>query len=364
MFIYAANSIFEVACHMALRPVYHYFLLLLAIAASCPGARCQLLGGNTPYRFLDLPNNPQLSALGSINISTIGTDAGIAFNNPALLRQEMDHQLELSFNAMPAGVNNYHALFAWASEKWKTNFDAGVHFIDYGNIPQTDAAGNTEGIFHPADYVAQASASRQYLSHWYYGATLKFVHSNYGLYRSAAVAMDIGATWYDSVKLFQVSLVMRNMGFQLRKYDGARGESLPFDLQAGITKRLENAPIQFSATAHHLYRFDLSYSDTAFNNANGFEASGADKSFSVDKLFSHFVFAVQVFVTDKIELSAGYNHLRRKELSVPGTPNGLSGFSMGVGVLLKKLRVRYAHSNYLNGKGYDQFGMTILFGRR
>ena len=59
------------------------FLLITCFAARCPA---QTLGGNSAYNFLKLPNTPQLSALGSINISNITGDAGLSFNNPALLR--------------------------------------------------------------------------------------------------------------------------------------------------------------------------------------------------------------------------------------------------------------------------------------
>ncbi|MHA4874898.1 hypothetical protein, partial [Enterococcus faecium] len=95
---------------------------------------------------------------------------------------------------------------------------------------QTDASGNIYGEFKPNDYVIQVSASKKYLERWWYGATLKFVSSNYGQYRSNGVALDLGVTYYDSTKFFQASVVFRNIGTQLKKYDGANKEELPFDL--------------------------------------------------------------------------------------------------------------------------------------
>src|ERR1700733_5255651 len=249
-------------------------------------ASSQTLGGNAAYNFLNLPNTPQLSALGGINISTITSDAGMAFNNPSLLRDDMDEQLHISLNNMYAGVKNYHSLFAYHYDKWKTNFAAGVHFIDYGTIAQTDASGNVYGSFHPTDYVAQVEASRKYAEKWYYGMTFKFISSNYGIYRSNAIAIDIGVSYYDTARLFQASLLLKNMGTQLKKYLNSRGDDLPFDVQAGFTKRLANAPVQFSLTAHHLQQFNIMYNDTAFNNSNGFDA-GDGKSFTLDKVFQH-----------------------------------------------------------------------------
>ena len=48
----------------------------------------------------------------------------------------------------------------------------------------------------------QLSASRTYLQKWKYGATIKFISSNYGRYRSNGLAIDIGLLYTDSANLF------------------------------------------------------------------------------------------------------------------------------------------------------------------
>ncbi len=335
-----------------------YSLALLMGHFSATG---QTLGGNAAYNFLKLPATPQLSALGTVNISAISNDAGMAYNNPSLLRDGMHAQLHLSFNNMYAGVKNYHSVFAWHYEKWKTNFAAGVHFIDYGTIAQTDAAGNTYGSLHPADYAVQLSAARQYAQKWHYGVAVKFISSRYGLYRSAAIAMDAGVSWYDSTRLVQFSLLLKNMGVQVKKYMNSTPDDLPFDVQLGFTKRLANAPIQFSLTAHHLQQFNIRYNDTAFNNSNNPGQGGNEKAFTADKIFRHLVVATQVFIGNKIELTLGYNYLLQKELQIANTANGLTGLSLGVGVLFRQLQIRYARSHYQNNTGYNQLGLNVSF---
>ena len=337
----------------------HLLLCCLFFSLSCP-AITQTLGGNSAYNFLKLPATPQLSALGGVNISNITGDAGMAFNNPSLLRDDMHEQLHVAFNSMYAGIKNYHSFFAYHYDKWQTNFGAGVHFLDYGNIEQTDAAGNISGAFHPNDYVAQLSASRKYAEKWYYGLTLKFISSNYGLYRSSAAAMDIGISYYDSSSLVQASLLMKNMGSQIKRYENSGADDLPFDVQLGITKRLANAPVQFSVTAHHLHQFDIRYNDTAFNNANG-AAEGSGKGFTADKIFRHFVLACQGFIGNKLEVSIAYNYLLRKELMIANTTNGFTGFSLGIGVLFRKIQIRYARSHYQNNTAYNQLGLNLPF---
>jgi hypothetical protein len=148
------------------------------------------------------------------------------------------------------------------------------------------------------------------------------------------------------------------MGTQLKKYDGTDPDDLPFDLQVGLSKRLQHSPFGFSITAHHLHQFDINYNDTVFNNGNGF-SNGSSSKFSFDKLFRHFVLAANIYLGDKVELAMGYNYLRRKELNIGGSGNGLTGFSMGLSLLLNKLQVRYARSQYQNNTAYNQFGLNI-----
>jgi hypothetical protein len=319
----------------------------------------QTLGGNSVYNFLKLSNTPQLTGLGGINVSNQSADIGLAWQNPALLRPSMHTQANFVFNAFYGDIRNYHVFTGFRHEGSGTNFGAGVNYFNYGSIPETDMLGTRLGDFRPSDYVVQLSASRQYMERWYYGASLKFIHSNYGQYRSSGLALDIGISYADTAKLLQASLVIKNMGAQLKAYTGTAAGDLPFDLQVGISKRLAKAPLQFTLTAHHLHQFDISYRDTAFNNENGFDQNMGDKKVTFDKLFRHIVLSMQLYITDKIEISAGYNHLRRRELGVGNTGNGLNGFSLGVGVLFKKIQVRYARSYYQNNTAYNQFGLSL-----
>ena len=309
------------------------------------------------FNFLKLPNTPQLTALGGINISHPSNDIGLAFNNPSLLKPSMHSQMNAVFNSFYGGIQAYHLSLGFRHEKLKTNFSWGVHYFNYGSIQQTDVGGNTLGEWRPVDWVMQVSASRSYLEKWNYGASLKFINSNYGQYRSNGVAMDVGVLYQDTSRLLTASLVARNMGFQLKKYIGTPADDLPFDLQAGLSIRLAKAPFSFSITAHHLHQFDISYNDTVFNNENGL--ANGKKGFTLDKMFRHLVLAGTIHIGERLEVQAAFNHLRRKELNVGTTGNGLNGFSLGVGVLLNKLDIRYARAHYQNNTGYNQLGINM-----
>jgi hypothetical protein len=178
------------------------------------------------------------------------------------------------------------------------------------------------------------------------------------LYSSSAIALDFGVLYSDSSHLFSASLLAKNMGVQLSTYAG-EGEDQPFDLQLGITKRLEKAPFGFSVTADHLHQLNLVYDDADFNRDN--DLSSNNNFFN--KVFTHFVFAGHIYLGDNLEATIGYNHLRRQELNMGPSGNGLNGFSMGVRVKFSKLQILYARSNYQRNISYNQLGLTLQMDR-
>lgn len=328
--------------------------LVILLLCATSSFHAQTLGGNSVFNFLKLPNTPQLSALGGVNVSQPSADIGLAFNNPALLKPVMHSQMNAVFNHFYDGIRVWHLSLGYHYAKWNTNFSFGLNYLDYGNIPQTDAAGNVLGKFRPTDWVMQVSASHPYMDKWNFGASLKFISSNYSIYRSNGVAVDAGLQFSDTARLLSAAVLVKNLGFQLKRYEGTEPDDLPFDLQVGVTKRLESAPFSFSFTAQHLHRFNITYNDTVFDNTEPNR-----HGIFLDKLFRHFVFATTIHIGDNVEAIAGYNHLRRKELNIGASGNGLNGFSLGLGVLLDKLQIRYARAWYQNNLAYDQLGINL-----
>ncbi|HEX3023996.1 MAG TPA: hypothetical protein VHP12_02200, partial [Chitinophagaceae bacterium] len=82
--------------------IISFFLFLF-----CFQLNAQTLGGSSVFNFLNQSHSSQLSALGGINISNISNDVSLAFNNPALLRDNMHQHFDASFNNFLAGIKNY-----------------------------------------------------------------------------------------------------------------------------------------------------------------------------------------------------------------------------------------------------------------
>jgi len=339
-----------------LRPLLSCCLLV----AFATGAEGQTLGGAAAYSFLRVPAGPLANALGTANVSVLTRDVSVVQLNPALLRAEMEGQLAVAANQFFSGARQVNGLFCLGvGRRERTLLAAGIDYFDYGTAAATDLSGNRLGEFRARDHVARVTATRAYGERWRYGLTLKYAGSAYGIYRSDAILADVGLTWTDTSGLLQAGFVARNMGAQVRTYAG-RSEDMPFDLQFGISRRLRHAPLQFSLTAQRAHRFDIRYRDTVSGTPPG-GLSGPEGF--IDNLFRHLVLSVQGYVGDKVELTLGYNHLRRAELSIPNAANGMSGFSFGAGVMLKRLQVRYARAVFLNGLAYSQFGLSAALGR-
>lgn len=316
-------------------------------------SRAQTVGGRSAYNFLRLPSSAFLAAAGGVNTAYTFGDVSATANNPSLLNPSLNKQLHAAFHSFIAGTKAYALTGAYTLAKAETTVGGHIQFIDHGTLPATDAAGNSSGSFRPVDFVVQVSAAKQYLEKWHYGLTLKYIHSSYGLYRSGAIAADVGVLFKDSARNISVSFLVKNMGVQLKAY-ASEAEDLPFDLQVGFTKRLREAPFAFSVTAQQLQTFDILYNDAVFNRDNAF----TDPS-TLTKLLTHFVVATHVFLGRTIEATVGYNILQRQELKIGTEANGLTGFSAGLRLTFSKLQVHYGRTAYQRGVASNQIGITM-----
>ena len=304
---------------------------------------------NAVYNFLNLPHSAKASSLGGINISRIQPDLGLAMYNPALLTPSMDSWLHLSVKPYLADIKQYDFSGAKFIAQKKVVVGWGVHFMDYGAVAMTDIAGNQMGNFRPNDYSLQVSAATSYINNIHIGTTLKFIQSNYGLYKSNGFAMDIGLRHQPASKLSQVSVLVKNLGAQLKTY--ATKEELPFNLIVGWTKKLENAPFQFSLTAEKLSLWNLAYNDTSFNAQQGYRNPG-----SLQNLFNHLILAGEVFIGEQVSVNLGYNFMRRFDLNIQGQQNALNGFSSGLALQLQRVEVQYGNA-FFQKNMYHHFSL-------
>lgn len=321
--------------------------------------QAQTLGGGATFNFLKLQQVPEAAALGGRNVSQL--DAGISFlsENPALLRAKHHFQGAANFTFLSPGVTGLFGLVGYHERKSNTNLAFGLSHLFYGEEVQTDPGGNIMGNFRAFDQSLSLTVSREYGSRWNYGFTFKFIRSQYGIFSSTAIAVDAGITYTDTSRMLQLGFAAKSMGSQLKTYSGT-GEDLPFDMLVGITKKLEKAPIRLSITAQRLNRFDIIYNDTAFNTENFGRPGLAGWG---DKLISHVIMGSELLLGEKITVSAGYNILRRKELSIRNIASGLTGFSYGLNLNLTNLQFHYARSHFQSGLSHHLVSVNFQLAR-
>lgn len=308
----------------------------------------QVGGVSSGFNFMRLPMQPQLTALGGANVSQQSADIGMTIQNPALLRKEMHGQLALSFGSIFQGLKNLGLVYGRHIPERKIQTALAINYLNYGQTDQTDIAGTINGQFRAIDYTIQAQFSTQYEEHWYYGASVKFIASNLGWFRSSALAIDLGVNYFDSAAGFQAGLTLKNIGYRLKTFAGDERSDLPFDIQIGASKKLRNIPLQFSVTAYGLQDFPF------------LKTNNQDENYSLaNKIILHLIISGQLQIAQRLELSLAYNHLRRTELLTAGYPEGLTGWSLGMGVLFQRMKFRYATSFYQNNQSWHQFGLSL-----
>ena len=310
----------------------------------------QTTAGNAIYNFLSLPYSAKITSLGGVNISSMGNDMGMAMFNPSLLLPTMDKTFTLSVKPYFAGIQQYDFINVNYWEKKKITWASGVHYMNYGNINMTDFAGNQIGTMRPTDYSIQLSASSDYIKNFTIGASVKFIHSNYGLYKSSGLAMDIGLKYLSENQLNQGSILINNMGTQLS--NGQSQQELPFNIILGWSKKLENAPLQFSLTADRLSVWNNVYYDPVYAQAQGNEAPS-----NLQNLFNHLTIGAELYIGQQIDFDLGYNFIRRYDLNIQNQSNGLNGFASGLGIKLERVNFQYGTS-FFQQNSYHHFTIT------
>jgi hypothetical protein len=176
-----------------------------------------------------------------------------------------------------------------------------------------------------------------------------------------AVLADVGIVYEDTANLWTFGVVAKNMGVMIKQYNPENpAEPLPFDLQIGVTKQLKNLPLRIYIVGHHLYEWDVRYNNPQDKVSNSLlqETDTANKKYTVDKIFRHLNFGVELVLGKRVTISAAYNHIRRSELGVQDV-KGMAGFSFGAGIDLNKIKVHYGRSYYASAGAYNELGLSF-----
>ena len=155
------------------------------------------------------------------------------------------------------------------------------------------------------------------------GIAAKWVSSYIADYNSIAMCVDLGLNYYDSEHDLSVSAVAKNLGGQLKAFD-EEYDRLPFEMQAGVTKKLKGAPLRLSATMQDLTHWDY-------------------------KFINHLCVGAEVLLSSQIWVGGGMNFRRSNEMKVSDGENLSShgaGITLGAGVQLDRFKLNLSYGKY------------------
>ncbi len=330
-----------------------FTLFTLLFCASILSAQ---IGGHNAFKSLEMSPSARVSALGLKLITVGGEDVLLTYENPAVANPKMHKQVSFQHNFFPGGIKHGVVAVGYDAAKLGITFHGGIRFLNYGDIPKTDVFGVKNGNISAGEWAAQVGASRLLSDKWRMGLNLSFLNAHLDTYSASGLSADVGFFYEDTTSRMSYGIVAKNIGTALSTFAGGPKAKLPLNVSIGVSKRLAHLPLRVSATFNHVEQWDITYKDP---NAKEDiiiigEAPKKDNRFGreVDNFFRHVVFSGEFLLGrfEQVRLRVGYNHLVHQEFAVKNV-RGLSGFTGGIGIKIKRFRIDYGYTNYhLGGK--------------
>lgn len=317
-------------------------LYLIIIAALASAVHAQ--DGSTAYNFLNVTPSSHVYALGGYNVSLIDNDINLAAQNPALLGPETNKQFGLNYMRYIGG-SNFAGLRYGQGIGEHSAWGAGIQYFGYGSMEGYDIAGAKTGSFNASDIAVNFTYSRDINDFFRGGITAKYIYSKYADYTGGALGVDLGVNYYDPGYEFSASLVVTNLGGQVKKF-GEHRDKLPVDVQLGVTKQIGRSPFRASLTLHHLTKWYLNYYEPA--DKSNSESELVKRDGFGRNLLRHMVFGLEFLPNNNTYIALGYNYKTRTDMS-SYQRSLLSGFSAGAGIKVKAFGFGVALAQPHNG---------------
>ncbi len=277
----------------------------------------------TGYNFLRLPVSAHAAALGGDNISVIDDDEALIFSNPALLSSVSDKSLNLNYMSYMEGAKTASASFN-RTVKDRASWAVSAQYLDYGRMKETDETGLQTGDFSAKDISLSGYFAYLLTDRLSGGIATKLITSYIADYNSVAVGVDLGLNYYDPDTEWSLSVTLKDLGGELKAYN-ENYNRMPFDIQAGVSKRFANTPLRV-----HVTIVDINHPHY--------------------KLVNHLVAGADALLSDNFWIGIGYNFRRANEMKITDSDNKSSshgaGLSLGAGLTLNRFKAAVSWGKY------------------
>ena len=316
------------------------------------------LGGESTFQFLNLVSSPRQAALGGKIITNFDHDVTEALYNPASINSAMSNQLAVNYSSYLGGISYGTAAYAYTWDRHVQTFHFGVTYINYGSFDGYDVNGISTGSFNGNE--AAISLGYNYnipFTDFYVGANLKIITSLLEQYNSIGGAVDLGVMYINEDLDFHAALTVRNLGAQFTTYAG-QNEPLPFEVNFGMSQKLENVPLRWHLTLENLQEWPIGVANPsrAITDLDGNQTQ--EKVSFFNNALRHLILGAELFPEGGFNLRLGYNFRRSEELRIVDQ-RSFSGISVGVGIKLNKMRFSYTHARYTSASNTSFFGLQI-----
>ncbi len=327
-------------------------------------AHAQIAGINT-LSVLDMPISARTAGLGLDYLSVFSNDINVAIDNPSAIYNCHENTLAFNYVNMFGGANFASLYYSFSSKRMGT-FVAGLRYLGYGTFEGYDEFEQPIGEFNASDLIMSIGWSIAIDSNFSLGTHLKPVVSKYETYTAAAIAVDVAASFVSDNKRFSATVMGRNIGAQIVTYDN-RTESIPFEISAACSYKLENAPFRIYLSAVELQRWNLRYEDpfnpwTEYDPFTGETTTISTASAFLDNLARHIQFGIELNIGKSLFVRAGYDYRQGREMDAVNNMN-TSGFSFGIGFDIKGFEFAYARNNYHLGQAPNFISITTSLDR-
>lgn len=306
--------------------------------------------GTRVYEFVNITTSPRQAALGGNAQSAWDADPNMSYWNPALMNEQSHGQLALNYVNYLAdvGFGTMSAVYQYDDYNF---FSIHGQYVDYGDFRGYDENDNPTGNFSAKDAAITLGYAHELSDFFTVGVNAKYINSRIESYSSSALAADLGIVFHDVDYDTNVSLAVRNLGFQLEPYDGKK-EKMPVQVNLGISHRLEYVPLELSMTLHDLQKFDISTPTNESGQETGFGR----------KVIDHVSLGGELFPGRGFNLRLGYNFKRGNELKLEDKRT-FAGLTYGFGLRINAFRFEFAHANYYKGSNSNHFGLIVNLDR-
>ena len=320
------------------------------------------VGGESVFQFLNLTSSSRQVALGG-EVLTLINDINQPVWNPSVINPELDKQLSVNYTSYLAGISIGSASYSQVINRRLGSIHGNIKYLNYGTLIEADVNGNETGTFEASDIaISLGYAFNLPWTNVFMGFNGKLINSTISNFTSNGIAADIAVLYYNPYKSYAFTIVARNLGTQVKSFDGTN-ENLPFKVAIGGSYKLKYVPLKWHLTLDNIQQWNLAVPNPS-NQTSDLEGNITQEKISfLSNAIKHIVIGAEFFPESAINLRAGYNFRRSSELKLQNA-RSFSGISFGFGIKMNKLRFNYAFSKYHAATSASTFSLQFDLDKR